>query len=72
MTSVVYYVDGRMPTLKANGYQSVQMCQGLINSNVEVLLIYQNRIALTEGNFFGDLKSHYSLDNHIATKNSLY
>jgi glycosyltransferase involved in cell wall biosynthesis len=68
MTSIVYYVDGRMPTLKANGYQSVQMCQSFINSNVKILLIYQNRIALPVGNLFGDLKSHFSLDNHIATK----
>lgn len=68
MTSIVYYVDGRMPTLKANGYQSVQMCQSFINANVKILLIYQNRTALPVGNLFGDLKSHFSLDNHIVTK----
>jgi glycosyltransferase involved in cell wall biosynthesis len=43
MNKLIYYVDGRMPSLKANGYQSVQMCEAFINNGINVLLLFQNR-----------------------------
>ena len=42
---LIYIVDGRMPTEKANGYQSAQMCQSFSRNGVEVDLIFPKRKA---------------------------
>lgn len=42
---IFYYVDGRMPTEKANGYQSAQMCQAFseIGSAITLLVPYRKK-----------------------------
>lgn len=40
---IAYVVDGRMPTEKANGYQSAQMCQAFIEEGCDLTLISPSR-----------------------------
>lgn len=40
---VAYIVDGRMPSEKANGYQSAQMCQAFMEARCDVTLLTSSR-----------------------------
>ncbi len=47
---VAYIVDGRMPTEKANGYQSSQMCQAFVEAGCNLTMLSSSRkIIFVEG-----------------------
>lgn len=60
---VAYVVDGRMPTEKANGYQSSQMCQALIESGCDLKILLPTRIHLTRESISKNttIESYYGL-----------
>lgn len=43
---IAYFVDGRMPTEKANGYQSAQMCQAFFENGSLLHLFYPRRVRI--------------------------
>lgn len=68
MIKITYYVNGRMPSLKANGYQSSQMCKSLSKlKNIKLQLLYQDRNKNVIEHIRTNIKTHYNLDIDLSS-----
>ena len=67
---IAYFVDGRMPTEKANGYQSAQMCQAFVEIGSSLHLFYPRRVRLSTSELPKGLvlEDYYSLRVKLKKK----
>jgi glycosyltransferase involved in cell wall biosynthesis len=68
--NIAYFVDGRMPTEKANGYQSAQMCQAFIEAGCEVNMLIPSRVPIAGPGLDSStsVKDYYGLRRAITIR----
>lgn len=67
---IAYVVDGRMPSERANGYQSAQMCQAFQENGVDLCLLYPNRRRILTQGITADtrVEEYYGLRAPLAQR----
>jgi glycosyltransferase involved in cell wall biosynthesis len=67
--NILYYINGRMPSRKANGYQSSQMCKHFsLIPNVSLFLAHQKRNIYNQAFINSTISKHYNLNFKFCEK----